>query len=271
MRITLILLIASALLAGCEDSNAPAKPTAKSTDSAAAIKNPAANPKGATPQTLVRNVHALEKTDEQCDADGCPKVDLQWLTFENQAELNDSITQHLAAMLIHNEDNPSHDVRIEDLADAFLQDASDMAMASRQGWELTATVKKQGRRGDVITLSMETYEYTGGAHGLPSVQYFHWDLAKQQSVKLNDMLVPGQQAAFWEKAREQHTAWLNKENLDQAFRDSWPFDKTDNVFFTDKGLVLQYNVYHIAPYAMGQPTLTIPYSDLDGILRAPYL
>ena len=146
MRITLILLIASALLAGCEDSNAPAKPTAKSTDSAAAIKNPAANPKGATPQTLVRNVHALEKTDEQCDADGCPKVDLQWLTFENQAELNDAITQHLAAMLIHNEDNPSHDVRIEDLADAFLQDASDMAMASRQGWELTATVKKQGRR-----------------------------------------------------------------------------------------------------------------------------
>ena len=73
------------------------------------------------------------------------------------------------------------------------------------------------------------------------------------------------------RARARYHPGLNKENLDQAFRDSWPFDKTDNVFFTDKGLVLQYNVYHIAPYAMGQPTLTIPYSDLDGILRAPYL
>ena len=74
-------------------------------------------------------------------------------------------------------------------------------------------MKKQGRRGDLVTLSMETYEYTGGAHGLPSVQYFHWDLAKQQSVKLGDLLVPGQQSAFWEKAREQHTAWLDEENL----------------------------------------------------------
>ena len=118
---------------------------------------------------------------------------------------------------------------------------------------------------------LETYEYTGGAHGLPSVQYFHWDLAKQQSVKLGDLLVPGQQSAFWEKAREQHTAWLDEENLDQTFRDSWPFDKTDNVFFNDKGMVLQYNVYHIAPYAMGQPTLTIPYAELEGIVRGQYL
>ena len=35
--------------------------------------------------------------------------------------------------------------------------------------------------------------------------------------------------------------------------------------------MLHYNVYHIAPYAMGQPTLTIPYEQLDGIVREKYL
>ena len=267
MRMTFLLLLATALLAGCDDPDAPAKPA----DNPPTTNKSDAAQTGAAPETLVRIVHTLNKTDEQCDADGCPKVDLQWLTFENQPALNDAITQNLAAMLIQDEGNATHDGTIEGLADAFLQDASDMAMASEQGWELNATVKKQGRRGDLVTLSMETYEYTGGAHGLPSVQYFHWDLAKQQSVKLGDLLVPGQQSAFWEKAREQHTAWLDEENLDQAFRDSWPFDKTDNVFFSDEGMVLQYNVYHIAPYAMGQPTLTIPYAELEGIVRGQYL
>lgn len=266
MRMTLLLLLATALLAGCDDPDAPAKPTEKP---AATGENDTAKTDTA-PVTLVRIVHTLKKTDQQCDADGCPKVDLQWLSFEDQPALNSAITQHLAAMLIQDEGTATHDGTIEGLADAFLQDASDMAMAAAQGWELNASVKKQGQRGDLVTLSMETYEYTGGAHGLPSVQYFHWNLAKQQSAKLDDLLVPGQQSAFWEKAREQHTAWLDKENLDQTFRDSWPFDKTDNVFFSGKGMVLQYNVYHIAPYAMGQPTLTIPYAELEGILRAPY-
>jgi hypothetical protein len=262
-----MLLLATVLLAACEDPDVPAKPT----ESSAPTDKPATSKKATTPQTLEGVVHTLEKTDEQCDADGCPKVNLQWLTFKSQTELNDAITQHLASMLIQDEDNATHNVTIESLADAFLQDASDMAMASKQSWELSATVEKQGRRGDLVTLSMETYEYTGGAHGMPSVQYFHWDLAKQQKVALNDLLVPGQQSAFWEKARQQHSVWLDKKSLDQAFRDSWPFDKTDDVFFTDKGLVLQYNVYHIAPYAMGQPTLTIPYADLEGILRGAYL
>ena len=146
-----------------------------------------------------------------------------------------------------------------------------MAMASKQGWELNATIKRQTRRGDLLTLRMDRYEYTGGAHGQPGVQYFHWDLARQQKLTLADLLEPGKKQAFWELARHQHQQWLDKEELDQAFRDSWPFDPTDNVYFGKSGLVLHYNVYHIAPYAMGQPELTIPYEKLDGIVRGKYL
>ena len=35
--------------------------------------------------------------------------------------------------------------------------------------------------------------------------------------------------------------------------------------------MLVYNVYHIAPYAMGQPELTLPYDTLKGIVREEYL
>ncbi len=76
---------------------------------------------------------------------------------------------------------------------------------------------------------------------------------------------------FLGKSPRQTPGRAEKRNPGPDFRDSWPFDKTDNVFFNDKGMVLQYNVYHIAPYAMGQPTLTIPYAELEGIVRGQYL
>ena len=267
MRMTFVFLLAVALLAGCDNNNQDADPSGAQQGTTASQTGEA---KGHTGE-LVRVLHTLEKTDEQCQGDGCPKVDLAWVTFENQPTLNEAITTQLAGMLVQNQGSTPHDGTIESLVDAFLADASDMAMASKQGWELNATIKRQTRRGDLLTLRMDSYEYTGGAHGQPGVQYFHWDLARKQKLALADLLEPGKQQAFWELARNQHQQWLDKEKLDQTFRDSWPFDRTDNVYFGKDGLVLHYNVYHIAPYAMGQPELTIPYEKLDGIVRDKYL
>lgn len=267
MRMTFVFLLAAALLAGCDNNDQDADPPGAMQDAAG---QQTGNAQGNSNE-LVRILHTLEKTDAQCQDDGCPRVELEWITFENQPVLNEAITTQLATMLVQNQGSTPHDGTIEGLVDSFLADASDMAMASRQGWELNATIKRQSRRGDLLTLRMDSYEYTGGAHGQPSVQYFHWDLARQQKLTLDDLLEPGQQQAFWELARRQHQQWLDEEKLDQAFRDSWPFDRTDNVYFGKDGLVLHYNVYHIAPYAMGQPTLTIPYEQLDGIVRGKYL
>ncbi|MEE2869056.1 MAG: RsiV family protein, partial [Pseudomonadota bacterium] len=76
---------------------------------------------------------------------------------------------------------------------------------------------------------------------------------------------------FWALARDAHTQWLDQQKLDQNFRDSWPFDQTDQAYFSEQGLVLLYNVYHIAPYAMGQPELTLRYDALEGVIRDTYL
>ena len=86
-----------------------------------------------------------------------------------------------------------------------------------------------------------------------------------------DLLVPGQKEAFWSLAREAHQQWLDRRNLDQNFRDRWPFDRTEQAYFSKQGMVLLYNVYHLAPYAMGQPELVLPYDKLKGIGREQYL
>lgn len=261
MRMTMALLVGTLVLAGCD--NAEQTATAGNTG----VNHPQTDRHGHKP---VRIRIELKKSAPGCDGDGCPHVHVAWLNYEDQPVLNKAIETRLASMLVRMEGDAVHDGSIEGLADAFLADAADMAMASEQGWELSATVKQQRCEQGLLTLSMESYEYTGGAHGQPNVGYFHWDVKRQQWLQLEDLLVPGQEAAFWTLAEQVHQDWLNAQELDESFRDSWPFDKTDDVFFNKQGLVLQYNVYHIAPYAMGQPQLTLPYAALKGILREQY-
>lgn len=262
MRMTMALLFGALMLAGCdtnEETVSPTEPGARSDTDVAPARKP----------TRIRM--ELNKTDPQCDTEGCPRVHIAWINYQGYPVLNKAIETRLAAMLVRMEGDAIHDGSIEGLADAFLADAADMAMASEQGWELSAKVKQQRCEAGLLTLSMESYEYTGGAHGQPNVGYFHWDLEQQQWIQLNDLLIPGRQDAFWALAEQAHHDWLNDQKLDENFRDSWPFEKTDDVYFNGKGLILQYNVYHIAPYAMGQPTLMLPYEKLNGIVREKYL
>ncbi|MCK0154576.1 DUF3298 and DUF4163 domain-containing protein [Alcanivorax sp. S6407] len=262
MRMTMALLFGLLLLSGCDNTD----PTGKTPADADTHRHSADTPR---PPTRIRI--ELKKSAPQCDGKGCPSVQVNWLNYEQQPVLNKAIETRLAAMMVRMEGDAVHDGSIEGLADAFLADAADMAMASQQGWELRASVKQQRIENDLLTLSMESYEYTGGAHGQPNVGYFHWDLQRQQWLKLEDLLVPGKESDFWTLAQQVHRDWLDAQQLDQTFRESWPFEKTDDGYFNGEGMVLQYNVYHIAPYAMGQPKLVLPYEKLKGIVRQKYL
>ena len=262
MRMTIVFLLGVILLAGCDSNNDPSPTATGDTASPSTAAN--------SPGQLVRVLHNLDRTVPQCDGEHCARVSIEWITFEDQPELNQAIENRLAAVLVQQEGNATHDGTIEGLAEAFLADAADMAMGS-QGWSLSARLSKESRRGDLLTLRIESHEYTGGAHGNPAVTFFHWDLARQQRLALDDLIVPGQQDTFWALARDAHTQWLDQQKLDQNFRDSWPFDQTDQAYFSEQGLVLLYNVYHIAPYAMGQPELTLRYDALEGVIRDTYL
>jgi len=35
--------------------------------------------------------------------------------------------------------------------------------------------------------------------------------------------------------------------------------------FSEEGLVIQFNIYEVTAYAMGAPTVTIPWGELSGI------
>ncbi len=83
------------------------------------------------------------------------------------------------------------------------------------------------------------------------------------------MLLPGQEEVFWKAAQVAHNSWLISSRLDQepAFVKAWPFQRTPNVALTQAGVLLKYNGSTIAPYALGNIELTVPYNRLSGILK----
>ena len=75
--------------------------------------------------------------------------------------------------------------------------------------------------------------------------------------------------------RRAHAKWLQgnaEARRDPAAYDKmWPFQENDNYALTRDGMVIKYPAYSIAPYAQGEPEISIPYSELRGILKPELL
>lgn len=67
-----------------------------------------------------------------------------------------------------------------------------------------------------MIIELSSYLFTGGAHGMPGRGFINYDRRQHKVLSLQDMLVPGQEEAFWKQAELAHKAWLLANKLDQT-------------------------------------------------------
>ncbi|MGS0707307.1 RsiV family protein [Acinetobacter sp. ANC 3781] len=126
----------------------------------------------------------------------------------------------------------------------------------------------------LATVVLNSSSYLGGAHGSSSQRYYNFDLEKKKQVELNDILVPNQKAALEKKAHEVFKNWVVESKLANSveeYEQAWKFTLSDNFYLSTQGLILQYSEYEIGPYVVGLPRLTIPYDQLQTVLKKQYL
>ena len=129
-------------------------------------------------------------------------------------------------------------------------------------------------KGPLVTVVLNTSSYLGGAHGSSSQQYYNFDLEKQKLVKLDEVLAPNQLASLENQAHESFKTWVIESKLANdvsEYEQAWKFKLSDNYYLSQQGLILQYGEYEIGPYVVGLPRLTIPYDQLQTILKKQYL
>jgi len=118
----------------------------------------------------------------------------------------------------------------------------------------------------ILSLAHAEYSYTGGAHGNHGTSYVNLNLTAQKRLVLNSILSQNSKPAvsrllakYYRQQRGLDASASLKEN--GLFEDK--IDVTDNFYVTGKGIGFVYPPYEIAPYAMGEISIFIPFTELD--------
>ena len=159
-----------------------------------------------------------EKTKEQCKG-SCPKIKVDSLVFPGNQPLTTLVDASLASMTGVG-DGPIHR-SIADFESYFWQTAG-----PRDEVILAATARYRNRNLTVIELVSWQY-FTGAAHGIGATQFINWDNQQASVLSLDDLLVSGRKAAFFDVLKGEHQKWLSTQ--DDAIEDMaqytrlWPF------------------------------------------------
>ena len=127
----------------------------------------------------------------------------------------------------------------------------------------------------LLSLYMEYYEYTGGAHGSTERASQTWNMNIGRTLPL---------AAFFKKGynyTDRLKELINEQIAEQiangtgAYFDNYSelVDKTfnpENYYLTRYALTVYFQQYDIAPYASGIPTFMLPYAEAGVILPVCY-
>lgn len=171
---------------------------------------------------------------------------------------------------------------IDEQADEVYQMLQDKENEQLNLYQISRKITLLSTSPRLIQIRQEDYEYTGGAHGMPSNSFYVFDMAQQKQLALDDILVnPAKKKALEKLGFAQFKNFVKKdyerygEVLTEAeFADhqkTWQYELTDNFYFTPKGLTLSYDPYALGPYSMGFFILNIDKKDLKGIVKDEYL
>lgn len=210
-----------------------------------------------------------------CAAEKCSEVQIEALEFPQSPALTEQLRLRLLALATGVTEGSSDPAQAWD---AYAQDFFTMAEEDRRilpefmASEAQMKAQVYTQYNDLLIIELTSYVYHAGqAHGLPMTQFMVIDERDHHVVSFEDMLKPGQEAAFQAALSQAHQRWIEELAQDEQFVTHWPLSENRNIAPTPEGWVVKYNVYDIAPYAVGQPELLLPNDELEDIAEPRYL
>jgi Deacetylase PdaC/Protein of unknown function (DUF3298) len=225
------------------------------------------------------NVSTTKLTGKECTNDTiCAEISLEYLQFSGGqntaaiAAVNDSLV-HLALM------------GIEGNVKLPIQQAFDSAKA-----DLSSTLKEQlkmapdwaggmvresksraiWQNADYLSVNLDFYGYTGGAHGYGGVGYATYNLNTGKSLSVTEVvkdtaaLVPFLEKAF--VAAKNEASGEQYQLADLLFPEFKHLPvPAHNFCISDKGLHFAYNPYEVAAYAIGITEILIKWEEVAAL------
>ena len=139
-------------------------------------------------------------------------------------------------------------------------------------WEAMITGEVLLDRQTLVTVSIDSYVFTGGAHGMTKTQQLVFDAATGKQLVLADFFSPGFESALdqlIERRFRQMKGLTPTEVLNGQkgglFENA--IHHNENFAVTGSGIRFVYNQYEIAPYVVGQIIIDLSFDDLKRVLK----
>lgn len=113
----------------------------------------------------------------------------------------------------------------------------------------------------VLSIPVDISTYTGGAHGMTVRKSNNFDIHTGERLLLKDLFIEGYN---YKSVFDNIINGEISKNKDNYFQGSFKGIKADSDYFlNNKGIVVYFQLYEIAPYAAGMPEFLIPYSKIN--------
>lgn len=163
----------------------------------------------------------------------------------------------------------------EAAADEFLAQARSTRKENPAGagpWSLSRSAEIAYQDPKVVSLHLSEDVYQGGAHPLTTDHYASFDPATGRRLGLSDLVTPEGEALLVEigerELRKVHQI-PSEQSLEEAgftFEGN-KFALSQEIGVLAEGLVIHYNPYEIAAYALGPTKIIIPRSELAPLAK----
>lgn len=195
----------------------------------------------------------------------------------DQTKLSEAINIALREEIITllNFDEESDAQNIESAVNAFVKDYKNLQgkfPEEAMPWEAKIIGVITFENNEIITIKLDSYLFTGGAHGYSTIRFLNFNKEKgiemehQELFKnINDFKTFAE-AAFRDQESIPAEALINSTGY---MFETENFYLPENIGYTDTGVLLFYEPYAIASYADGPVTLTLPFSEINPFLIFP--
>lgn len=225
--------------------------------------------------TLTYEMQLLQRVYQNCNTDSanCTYINYSYPYFKGESAAVDTLNNVILTIF-----GASNKVSLQQTQQTFINAYADMMKHqadSEQSWYSQTNITVPFQTNTLVCLSIETDDYTGGAHGIYSTFFTNYDKEAKQFVTLKKLVGDSALKELTSIAEKQFRIAneiqpdANLETLGYLFNEG-KFYLTDNFTITDEGITWLYNPYEIAPYAQGTIEVAVSKNDLQPLLKKPY-
>jgi hypothetical protein len=225
--------------------------------------------------TLIYEMQSLQRVYQNCNIDSsdCANISYTYPLFTSPQPYADSLNNLVLTIF-----GVTKSTSLEKSQHTFMAEYEKFKKEfkdSEQSWYSQTNISVPFQSNNVVSLSIEMDDYTGGAHGMYSTIYSNYYKPKNEILSLHKLFSDSNLKKLLSIAEADFRTANEltiKANLDDAgywFKDN-KFHLSDNFVLTDDGATWLFNPYEVASYAQGTIELSVSRYEILPLLNPTY-